>query len=73
MYSFESQSSFRATRFSPNLPIFLGEDIQILNATSRTNMQMIIIELIILCFIHCKGTPFFTNERQNKLQKVYVA
>jgi len=55
------------------LPIFLGEDIQILNATSRTNMQMIIIELIILCFIHCKGSPFFTNERQKGLQKVYVA
>jgi hypothetical protein len=40
MYSLGSQSNLRATRISPNFPIFLGEDIIILQTNSQMDPMM---------------------------------
>ena len=77
IYSFGSQFNFPATRFSPRLPMFLGEEIQLFNAISASNIQASNIKLIIsitnILIYLAKVVKLFLSFTAHSINNTFVA
>ncbi len=67
IYPFGKRSSFIATRVSPSLPIFIGDDVHTFHTTRSTKRQVININNIGLYYFD------YIEERGDAHAIVYVA